>query len=221
MLKNAIDLNKYQTELTLEAAKQRISINENNKMILFVGRIIPEKGIKELIMAFKMIKTPNYRLVVIGSSNFGSKEVTEFENEIFNLISSDNRIVYKGFVQNDQLSLYYKAADVCVMPSRWEEPAGLVALESLAAGKHLIITKTGGIPEYVGNEEVIFIENNENFVSNLSNSISTLLSNDNLTINEKGLQKVKDFSKEIYYENYFNILNKLKRELIEGELWQN
>ena len=76
-------------------------------------------------------------------------------------------------------------------------------------------------PEYVGNEEVIFIENNENFVSNLSNSISTLLSNDNLTINEKGLQKVKDFSKEIYYENYFNILNKLKRELIEGELWQN
>ncbi len=221
VLKNAIDLNKYQTELTQEAAKQRISINENNKMILFVGRIIPEKGIKELIMAFKMIKTPNYRLVVIGSSNFGSKEVTEFENEIFNLISSDNRIVYKGFVQNDQLSLYYKAADVCVMPSRWEEPAGLVALESLAAGKHLIITKTGGIPEYVGNEEVIFIENNENFVSNLSNSISTLLSNDNLTINEKGLQKVKDFSKEIYYENYFNILNKLKRELIEGELWQN
>lgn len=218
VLKNCIDLKKYQTNLTQKEAKRLITISENEKMILFVGRIIPEKGIKELIIAFKMLVDPTYRLVIVGSSNFGLKELTNFEKEILNLISSDNRIIYKGFIQNNELNIYYKAADVCVMPSKWEEPAGLVALESLAAGKHLIITKTGGIPEYVGDDEVIFIENNKNLVKNLLTSIPLVLNKEEMDINEKGLQKVKEFSKKEYYNNYYNILYKLKKELTEGEL---
>lgn len=207
LLKNGINLSKFNVNISKEEAKNKIGLS-NKKIVLFVGRIIKEKGIKELIDAFNMINMKNVKLIVVGSSNFGNKEKTSFEIEIEQLISNNENILHLGYLDNSSLLVYYKAADVTVMPSICEEAAGLVALESLACGTPLIITNSGGLPEYVGKNAALTVNIDNQLVSNLAQSIEKALSSPTLTnsLSSYGKITVKEYSQNNYYIGYYNIL---------------
>ncbi|WP_226581118.1 glycosyltransferase [Halobacillus litoralis] len=117
--------------------------------ILFVGRFDFQKGIDYLIEEYKTLTTSNIRLHLIGDYVLGSSRVD---------IPSD---VYEyGWVSNNLLNLYYKQADVVVVPSRWEG-FGIVSIEALKHSCALIVSNRGALPEIVGTNDIGYIFNLE------------------------------------------------------------
>ncbi|MBT7081346.1 MAG: glycosyltransferase [Chloroflexi bacterium] len=113
----------------MQLARQRLGMN-GHKVILYVGRINPLKGLDSLIEAVNHMNDADVRLVVVG----GDHEQNH----------SDKLVDYAGQIDHSELPYYYSAADVCVIPSHYETFC-LVALESLACGTPLVATDVGGI----------------------------------------------------------------------------
>ena len=84
---------------------------------------------------------------------------------------ANGRIKFTGLIPQSEISALYHIADVAVLPSMWEEPAGLTMLEAAAAGVPVITTNAGGIPEYLRNDLGIFLDRDNELVNNISNNI--------------------------------------------------
>ncbi len=109
-----------------------------DEYILFLGRLVPEKGIKYLIDAYKGVKTEK-KLVIAG----GSSDTDDFEKELKSLASGDNRIIFTGFVQGRIWQELYSNAYVYVLPSD-VEGMPLSLLEAMSFGNCCL---TSDIPE--------------------------------------------------------------------------
>ena len=88
-----------------------------------------------------------------------------------------DRVVFTGYVDYSIISQYYSIADVMVMPSIWDDPAPITILEAMACGKALITTDSGGIPEYVGNDNCIIVKRNNKIVDKIAENLDKLLDN--------------------------------------------
>lgn len=129
-----VDLKKF-----IQDTKAKEKLGWKGKFIVFfVGRLIPEKGIVKLLDAAK-IWNKKITLVIVGDGPSESY-IKNQENKIKNLI-------FLGKIDNDQLPVYYSAADLLIVPSVHEEGFGRVILESLACGTPIIASKRGSIPE--------------------------------------------------------------------------
>ncbi len=120
-------------------AKERLGWS-HKFVVLFVGRLVPEKGLDELLRSFKNWDK-KVTLVIIGAGPFESR---------IQKIKKDN-FVYVGKVKNDKLPIYYSAADLLIVPSTSEEGFGRVILESLACGTPVIGSNRGAISEAMDN----------------------------------------------------------------------
>lgn len=214
-LLNCTKIERFAKELNSkekDELKKFLQIPKENKVIIYTGRIVKEKGVKELLKAFSAIKRSDLTLLIIGSANFGSKTKTSYEREVTKLIQeSDKQIVFTGYVHQTQLYKYYSIADIAVMPSLFQDPAPLVCIETQATGTPLIATKVGGIPEYVDNGGVVLIEKNNNLVSALIKTITDLLDDEEhckeMTIREK--ENSRKFSTEAYFDNFRKIIDEI------------
>lgn len=118
--------------------------------ILFAGRLIREKGIFVLLDAFAQIRArlPGARLRVVGDGPARN----EFETRVRELKLSD-AVRLSGWVRNRALPAELRAADVCVGPSlttrKWEEQVGMAALQAMACGVPVVVSRSGALPEYV------------------------------------------------------------------------
>jgi glycosyltransferase involved in cell wall biosynthesis len=119
----------------ISSAKEKLQL-KGKFVVLFVGRLVPEKGVKELLQAAKIWKK-GIALAIAGAG--------PLENEI-NSNSSKN-VIYYGKISQDKLPLYYSAADLLIVPSTHEEGFGRVILEALACGTAVIGSNRGAIPE--------------------------------------------------------------------------
>lgn len=194
--------------------KNKLNIPIKNKVIIFTGRIVQEKGIKELLLAYKNIVTKNVTLLIIGSANFGATTNTKYEKDVSKLISKiKKQIIFTGFIHQTELYKYYNIADIAVMPSLFQDPAPLVCIETQATGTPLIATRVGGIPEYVGKDTAILIDNDSNLVNNLTKEIDLLLNNQNKrkSMTENSIKNAQKFNTENYYSNFNTIINKIER----------
>ncbi|MBD1372646.1 glycosyltransferase [Hazenella sp. IB182357] len=120
-------------------------LNKKNQVILFVGRLVPEKGVDLFIRAAPMILAhhPHAKFVVIGE---GSK-LDHYKQLSMNL-GLMNQIDFLGFVSNQLRDEMYRQADVCVFPSLYE-PFGIVVLEAMSFGAPVVVSNTGGLKEIV------------------------------------------------------------------------
>jgi len=105
--------------------------------ILFVGRLDQQKGVDVLFAAMRQIGVRGFA-VIVGSSVVGGEIAA----------SSPANVKVLGWLAREQIERLYAAADVLVMPSRWEG-LPIVALEAMRAGLPVIATRVGGIPEAV------------------------------------------------------------------------
>ncbi len=136
--------------------KKRKPLLDSNK-ILFVGRILPEKGIKQLIQATLMIKTnyPQVKLVIAGSDGYGPKEDSEFQKELKKIAKKEiNSFEFLGYVNHQNVGELFANTALYVVPSIWNEPFGLTVLEGMASGIPMIVGNTGAIPEIVGDTAI-------------------------------------------------------------------
>ena len=139
-----IDLDRF---VHIKNAKEKAKLKKNFT-VLFVGRLVPEKGIRELLEASLLWKK-KITLLVIGTG--------PLEDEVKEKATQRENIVYVGKVSQEQLPLYFSAADVFIIPSTHEEGYGRVILEALACGTPVIGSNRGAISEAMDTSVGFFI----------------------------------------------------------------
>ncbi len=147
----------------------------------FEGMIFKEESILLMILleAFTQVvdQVPNAKLVVAGAFFFNSNIKSPFEQKLHDLASQPQikeRIIFTGFVDYNDMPALYEMADVCVLPSIWDDPAPLAVIESLVSGKPLITTRSGGIPEYANDDCAIILERDNQLVDYLAQAMVEL-----------------------------------------------
>jgi D-inositol-3-phosphate glycosyltransferase len=140
--------------IPVDEAKSYIGLPLNERMILFVGRIEPLKGVDTIIRAMARLKLSDIskrhpvHLAIIGGDPNASPE--EMNAEMLRLqqmchdLCMDRMVVFLGKRGQDTLPYYYSAAEVLVMPSHYES-FGMVALEAMACGTPVIASQVGGL----------------------------------------------------------------------------
>ncbi len=137
-----------------DEAKGVIGMSPKDRMILFVGRIEPLKGLDILIRAMDAMRRdcgnkecPNI-LTIIGGEPDASPELMNAEmarlQALCRELGMDDLVMFVGKRSQDTLPYYYSAADVVVMPSHYES-FGMVALEAMACGTPVVASQVGGL----------------------------------------------------------------------------
>lgn len=131
------------------SAREKLGWFPQEKIVLYVGRFDPRKGIETLVQACASLKNQGcdkLKLVIVGGSltdRIDGQERQRIE-QIVQDLGLGEVTVFTGQVGHDLLPLYYSAADVCVVPSHYE-PFGLVAIEAMACGTPVIASNVGGL----------------------------------------------------------------------------
>ena len=119
------------TDLTPEGAKQRLDIRDGERTILFFGNIGPYKGVDLLVTAFQKLAVRNtdYRLIIAGKPRGGCEKYLEEIQETISRDANRARIIQKiGYVPDEETELYFKAADVLVLPYTQVSQSGVLFL---------------------------------------------------------------------------------------------
>jgi D-inositol-3-phosphate glycosyltransferase len=129
----------------------------SNPVVLFVGRIQPLKGVDVAVRALGELRDPSAELVVVGgpSGPDGGRE----EDALHKLVAElglEHRVRFVPPQPHDSLARWYRAADVCVVPSR-SESFGLVALEAAACGTPVVAADVGGLRALVDHGDTGFL----------------------------------------------------------------
>jgi D-inositol-3-phosphate glycosyltransferase len=154
-------------------ARQYLGLS-NEKIILFVGRIDPLKGIDKLIRALPYLRNiQGLKLLVIGGGEHSQHEIEQLQKLACNL-KIQNSVTFLGLVKHEHLPYFYSAADACVVPSYYES-FGLVALESLACGTPVVATDVGDFKSIIREGETGYVVG-DNVPHRLADKIALLLS---------------------------------------------
>jgi len=147
---------------------------DGERIILFVGRIVPLKGIEELLRAMTYLEDrQRLRLVMVGGDEHCHDEVERLKTLSRSLQIRDS-VTFHGLVEQEKLPYFYSAADLCVFPSYYES-FGLVALESLACGTPVVTTNVGGVEGVIRQGETGYVVP-DNAPHRLAEKIALLLS---------------------------------------------
>ncbi len=149
---------------------------KKDSYILYLGRIVPEKGEHYLIEAFKNIDTDK-RLVIAG----GSSDTDEYMDKLKQMAGQDDRIVFTGFVQGQLLQELYSNAYVYVLPSDLEGMP-LSLLEAMSYGNCCLTSDIKECTEVIGNKAVVFKKSD---VKDLQDKLQKLCANSKLVDNYK------------------------------------
>ena len=125
-----------------------------NSYILYLGRLVPEKGIRYLIKAFRNVETDK-KLVIAG----GSSDTKLFMEELKVLAKEDARIIFTGFVQGKMLDELYSNAYIYTLPSDLEGMP-LSLLEAMSYGNCCLVSDIAECVEVVEDKALIFKKSN-------------------------------------------------------------
>jgi glycosyltransferase involved in cell wall biosynthesis len=119
--------------------------------LVFVGRLVSDKGVDLLLDALAILKARgvNPRTTIVGAG----PERDALDAQVRRL---DLSVAFAGVKQRDDLVPILNAHRLLVVPSRWEEPFGVVALEGMACGCVPVVARSGGLPDAIGDAGVIF-----------------------------------------------------------------
>lgn len=141
---------------------------ERDRYILFLGRLVPEKGLTYLVEAFKNTKTDKKLVIAGGASDSGG-----FDAELKAMAADDERIIFTGFVQGKMLQELYSNAYVYVLPSDLEGMP-LSLLEAMSYGNCCLVSSIPECTEVVGDFGVVFEQKN---VDDLTEKLQMLCDN--------------------------------------------
>ncbi len=155
--------------------RPRFSINDEDKVVFFIGRLVPEKGVCYLLRAMpQVLKAVPEALLVIGGRGPQQKEL---ERLVQNM-DLDDRVLFTGFIYNEERNYVYNKARVAVFPSLYE-PFGIVALEAMATHTPVVVANAGGLSEIV-QDEVTGLKVTPGSEGELAEAIIRILTDDGL-----------------------------------------
>lgn len=198
------------------ALKKKLQIPANHKVIVFTGRVIPQKGVHILVQAMPEVlkEFPDCCLVVVGSGWFGDKKPYPYIKSLHQqALGIARNIRFTNFVEPETLPYYFALADVFVCPSQWDEPFGLVNAEAMAAGVPVVASYRGGIPEIVDHGANGFLVRNDIDPFSFVKPVVKLLRNPELA-GRLGANGRAAVEKYFNWERAGNELLKLYEELL-------
>ena len=167
---------------------------DNEKIILYVGRLVYEKGIQHLISAMPKILNGynDAKLVIAGKGGM----IDELKAQA-DALGIGNKVYFTGYLDSKQVQKMYKCADIAVFPSTYE-PFGIVALEAMLAGVPTVVSDVGGLNEIV-EHGVTGMKSYAGNANSIADSILNLLYDHQLANNVSKNAKAK--VKELYNWN--------------------
>jgi glycosyltransferase involved in cell wall biosynthesis len=191
---NGFDQHRFHTNLaksTNQKVKDKYQIKGD--YLVYLGTLQPRKNLESLIKALPEIinKHPKIKLVVIGKKGW-------LYSTIFSLVESlglQEKVIFTGFVPDEEVPFLIASAKVFVLPSLYEG-FGITALEAMACGVPVVVSRVSSLPEVVG-EAGLYIDNPKNYAQ-IAQQINKILADEKIakTLVEKGLGQVKKFSWE-------------------------
>jgi glycogen(starch) synthase len=189
MVPNGVNTHVYEhvEKEDLKSFRVRFALPEE-KLVLFVGRLVYEKGAHVLINAIpKILAKANAKFVIVGSGYM--------KEQLSNIVKSmglEHKVLFTGFLDEEALLKLQKCADVSVVPSLFE-PFGIVALEAMAAKSPVVVSDTGGLSEIV-EHDVTGVKVYPNNPDSLAWGITKILLDENYRnyIRENAYQKVQE-----------------------------
>jgi glycogen synthase len=176
-----------------------------DKSLIFVGRLVSDKGVDLLLRALKRLQSENLRpdLTIVGSGPEQQK-LQELTREL----ALDRQVTFAGQKQGAELAEVLNRHQVLVAPSRWAEPFGVVALEGIACGCVVAGSEKGGLKEAIGPCGLTF-QNGD--AEALATQLARLLTEPQLqtTLREKADEHLSKFKSEAVVAAYLRIMRKL------------
>ncbi len=145
MVPNGVNLDVYKSDESedLGSFRSKFALPEE-KIVLFVGRLVHEKGVHVLVNAVpKVLEKVNTKFVIVGNGY-----MKEQLSELVKRMGLAHKVLFTGFVSDEVLRKLQRCANVSVVPSLFE-PFGIVALEAMAANSPVVVSDTGGLSEIV------------------------------------------------------------------------
>lgn len=184
VLTNGVDLDifrpRWEQREDIASHKRELGLPEDKKIILFVGRVSPEKGLHHLLRAFAVLarRREDVMLLVVGEYRIGGgRDARAAYGDAVRQECAQwpDRCRLLGVVPPSQIQRYYRLGDLLVVPSEFEEPFGMVAIEAMACGVPVLAARKGGLPEFVLPEETGFLIEDLEDPSRFAGQIEVLL----------------------------------------------
>jgi len=188
VIPNGVNLNMYDGIEKDYDFRRKYAI-DNEKIILFMGRLVYEKGIQTLIAAMPKILNHYHdaKLLIAGKGGM----IDELRNQV-NYLGLGNKVYFTGYLGSKDVQRMYKCADVSVFPSTYE-PFGIVALEAMLSGTPVVVSDVGGLNDII-DHGVNGMKSYAGNANSLADSILTLLFDQKLcdAVTKNAVAKVKN-----------------------------
>ena len=188
VIPNGINLNNF-SDVERDYDFRRQYAMDKEKIILYVGRLVYEKGIQNLIGAMPKILDHYHdsKLIICGRGGM----INELRQEVHNL-GIDDKVYFAGYCDSKKVQKMYKCADIAVFPSTYE-PFGIVALESMLAGVPTVVSDVGGLNEIVKHGET-GMKSYAGNSNSIADSVLSLLYDKKLcdTVSKNAVKEVKE-----------------------------
>lgn len=187
--------------------RDKLNIKDDDFCLIFVGHEFERKGLTQVIQSLVGLP-PRVKLIVVGGGSINS--INQYKN-LASTLGVEDKVVFLG-TRLDVPSLM-NCADLFVLPSKYETWA-LVGLEAMACGLPVLMTNTGGISEYlIDNENGRFIERNPD---DIRDKIISFMNNESgmKKMSNNAINKASDFSWGVISEKYINLINRIHKEHI-------
>ncbi|GAB6066997.1 glycosyltransferase family 4 protein [Methylothermus subterraneus] len=183
---NPIELDRFDRGRSI---RSELGVPQDALVVAFLGQIKPIKGVDLFLRLAKTLaaKQPRLRFLIAGQCK--NEPGAYRQEELLAEIASSPSILYLG--RRDDVENVYHSADLVVVPSRWDEPFGLVNLEAGACRKPVVATRVGGIPEIVEDGVTGFLVERDD-LEGLIAKVERLIENPELRrrMGEAGREKV-------------------------------
>lgn len=211
---NGIDLELFSRKQCCESRielRNRYGIKDGDVVVVFAGRLVPDKGIQILIDAIAKIPSEYHvKLLVIGASFFKKSSENAFVKQLKEAGASiSDRIIFSGYVDYDQMPAYYSMADIGCVPSLWEEPFGLTVVEQMAMELPVIATDAGAIPEIVDQSCGYLVERGKRLSEQIADVVKELSINFDMrkSMGLNGRKKAEAlFDRKQFCEQWFRLV---------------
>ena len=144
IIANGVDVNNVRPQVVDPGFRENYAMPWE-KIIYFIGRLVPEKGVQVLIDAIPLVlqQYPDAKFVISGKGPY--EDVLKHQ---VNRANVGHKVFFTGFADDETRNRIFGGADAAVFPSLYE-PFGIVALEAMAAGIPVIVSETGGLGEII------------------------------------------------------------------------
>lgn len=186
--------------------RDNMNIDNEDFVFLYTGRIVKEKGVLELIKAFKIASTAYHKIKLYIAGDISSKN--KYIKMLLKESKSNNNIKFLGKINYENMPKIYSIADIGVIPSVWEEPFALTVIEHMASGNPVIISNSGAMPELVNEKCSIIAEKNENYIENLSRAIIYMVENYSKFNLENVRKQAEVFNSTVYFDTFVELVEK-------------